>query len=149
MCSEKVQVEGHIKASAEEVYDFLTNPSQIPLVLPGLIENSDIPDLPLKVGDSFTYRYQVAGVVFEGKWIVSVADRPSRYSAKTVGGADSEWTYTMRGGSDGTNVVLTVKYVAPQSLLDKISVPILRRINQHDSESLMNNLKVVLEFKNG
>lgn len=148
MYSDEVQVETTVEAPREEVFDFLMNPYQIPLVLPGLIEVGDIPQLPLKVGDSFTYKYQVAGVVLEGKWTVTKVDRPSVYSAQTTGGAESEWTYTVSDEDGGTHVVLSVRYATPDSLLNKVSSAVLKRINKNDGESLMDNLKVVLEVKN-
>src|SRR5687768_14755698 len=128
MYSDEVLVETTIVAPRETVFDFLTNPYQIPLVLPGLIENTGVPELPLKVGDSFTYRYQVVGVVLEGKWTVTELDAPARYSAETTGAANSVWRYDLTEQAGGTHVSLSVRYAAPQSLLDKASTSVLQGI---------------------
>ena len=71
MYSQKVNPRTTINVPREDVFDFLVQPQQIPLVLPGLIENTDVPELPLKVGDRFTYHYQVSGVMLEGTWTVT------------------------------------------------------------------------------
>src|SRR5687768_15859062 len=103
----KVHVETTIDVPREEVFDFLVQPEKIPLVLPGLIENTDIPELPLKVGDTFTYHYQIAGVVLEGTWTVTELERPSVYHARTTGGGDSTWRYKLADKGKGTHVELT------------------------------------------
>ena len=77
MYSQKVNPWTTINVPREDVFDFLVNPHQIPLVLPGLIENTGVPDLPLKVGDRFTYHYQVSGVMLEGTWTITELERPS------------------------------------------------------------------------
>lgn len=141
-------VETTIDTPREKVFEFLVNPYQIPLILPGLIENTDIPQLPLKVGDAFTYRYQVVGVEFTGKWIVTELDEPAHYGARTEGGGDTRWRYELTDRDGGTHVSLTVDYEPPKSVVDKVSTAVFQRINQKDGESLMDNLKTILELRN-
>ena len=148
MYTDEVQVETVVEAPRDQVYQFLVNPYQVPLVLPGLIDISDVPELPLKVGDAFNSRYQVAGVVLEGQWTATELDGSSHYTATTNGAADSEWSYELTDQDGGAHVSLTVRYNIPDSILQKAQAPLLRSINKHDGEALMKNLKVVLEVKN-
>src|SRR5437870_10407528 len=149
MYSQKVNPRTTINVPRQDVFDFLVQPHQIPLVLPGLIENTDVPELPLKVGDRFTYHYQVSGVMLEGTWTVTELERPSTYAARTTGGGDSEWRYELTDRGGGTQVDLVVTYDPPQSVMQKIQVSALERIVQRDGETYMQNLKTLLENRGG
>ncbi|MBI4038947.1 SRPBCC family protein [Candidatus Daviesbacteria bacterium] len=50
MYNEKIHTEIDIDAPVSKVFEFLTDPNNIPLILPGLKENYDIPELPIKEG---------------------------------------------------------------------------------------------------
>ena len=148
MYESQVHLETTIDQPRERVFDFLTNPYQIPLVLPGLIENTNVPQLPLKVGDEFNYKYQVMGVVLDGTWTVTELDAPSRYSARTTGGGDSEWRYELTENGKGTHVTLDVSYDPPQSVLQRVQQGVLERVTENDGTAYMLNLKTVLELRN-
>jgi len=149
MHSQKVEAQTVIDVPREEVFDFLVTPERIPLVLPGLIENTDVPELPLKVGDTFTYHYQVSGVMLEGTWTITELDRPSTYAARTTGGGDSEWRYNLMDKDGGTQVSLTVTYDPPKSVIKSIQVGVLEKIVEKDSQTYMQNLKMLLENRGG
>jgi carbon monoxide dehydrogenase subunit G len=149
MYSKKVHQQTTINVPREEVFDFLVKPLQIPLVLPGLIENTGVPKLPLKVGDKFTYHYQVSGVMLEGTWTVTELKRPSTYAARTTGGGDSEWRYELTESDGGARVDLTVTYDPPKSVIQKVQVEVLEKIVQKDGETYMENLKTLLENRGG
>src|SRR3989344_3649201 len=92
-----------INVPIDRVYQFLTDPSKIPLVLPGLIENKNIPKLPLKVGSKFNYKYQMYGTIVEGSWIVTEINSPETYKAKTDGDVPSKWGYKLVKKGKGTS----------------------------------------------
>lgn len=147
MFDAKVHAQAEIDAPIEQVFDFLVAPDKIPLVMPGLIENRDIPPLPLRVGSQFTYKYQLYGVMFEGTWTVTALEAPTVYEARTTGGADSEWKYRLSEQDGKTNVSLTVNYETPRSLLEKFKSNIAEAMNQKEAETYMHNLKLLLELQ--
>lgn len=142
----KVSAEIDIRRPAEDVFDFLVSPQKIPLVLPGLVENTDIPPLPLVPGSRFRYRYQMYGVMLEGSWICRVVERPSRYEAETDGDVPSSWLYELSERSGTTHVSLLVTYETPRSLVSRIKSDVLVRINQQEADAYFQNLKTVLEM---
>ncbi|HEX9221672.1 MAG TPA: SRPBCC family protein, partial [Gemmatimonadaceae bacterium] len=109
-----------IHASAGRVFDFLVSPEKIPLVLPGLVENTDIPPLPLKEGASFHFLYQMYGVMLRGTWTVKVVEPDTRYEAITEGEVASKWKYVLTERDGSTNVDLVIEYETPRSVLQKI-----------------------------
>lgn len=146
MATMTIHLETRINARPKHVYDFLVNPHKIPLVMPGLIENTDVPSLPLKEGHSFTFRYLMYGVMLEGRWTVTKLDDSRRYEARTTGVA-STWTYELSPRGDETHLSLTVEAEPPQSLLQKAQVGILRKISESAGDAYFRNLKTVLELQ--
>lgn len=142
----KVSVSVEIDRSPEAVFDFLVSPAKIPLVLPGLIENTGIPELPLRPGSSFHYKYQMYGVMLEGTWVCKAVDRPRLYEAETDGDVPSRWTYELTGKGDSTRVSLVCTYETPASVAAKIKGDVMVRLNQKEAEAFFQNMKAVIEL---
>jgi len=95
MYSEKAHAEVDISVPPEKVFNFLTNPKNIPLVLPGLIENYNIQELPIQVGSKFNFKYQTLGIVQEGEVVVDKVESNSIYDFTSTGGVVSKWIQQM------------------------------------------------------
>jgi len=146
MQKEKVRFEADINVPPEKVFDFLTNPKNTPSILPSLIENYNIPELPVKNGSTFNFRYQVLGVVLEGEVTIDEVERPSVYNFSTRGGVESKWLQSMTAKNGGTHFTLDVEYTPPQSWLDKAKLTVIQEISMKDAEEYTKNLKESLEM---
>jgi carbon monoxide dehydrogenase subunit G len=135
-----------INAPAQKAFDLLTNPNKIPLVMPGLIANTNVPELPLKPGDHFDFEYQMFGVRIHGVWTVNQIESPHTYVAQTSGGGDSTWTYTLSEENGVTLVTLEIDYVPPASVLEKIQQHVAEKMNAHEVEAYLQNLKILIEL---
>ncbi len=142
----RVEAQVQIEAPAQRVFDFLVRADKIPLVMPGLIENTNV-ELPLKEGSEFNYRYQLAGVTLEGTWRVTALRPPSVYEAQTTGGANSTWRYRLTEDEGRTTVYLTVEYETPRNVLQRLTTAAVRAMNQREAEVYMQNLRMVLEMQ--
>lgn len=136
-----------INASQEQIFNFITDPSKISSILPGLIENSNVPELPLVAGAKFDYKYQMYGVMLDGEWIVDEIEFPRLYKAHTTGGSDSLWTQEISGEGDKSTVTLTVEYTMPEGVLSKIKANALISINDKEADHMLHNLKTILEMQ--
>ncbi len=136
-----------INASPEKIFNFVTDPSKIPSILPGLIENSNVPALPLTAGAEFDYKYQMYGMMLDGKWIVDEIQAPSLYKAHTTGGSESWWTQEISGDENKSTVTLTIEYKMPEGILGKIKAEALTSINEKEAEHMLHNLKTILEMQ--
>lgn len=141
-----IRLETQIDASPKHVYDFVVDPHRIPLVMPGLLENLDVPPLPLTVGSSFTFRYLMYGVMLEGRWTATKLEDSRRYEARTTG-VVSVWRYDLAPRGRGTYLTLTVELEPPQSVLRQAQIGIIRTINESAGEAYFRNLKTVLELQ--
>jgi len=144
---EKVRLELEINASTEKVFGFLTDPHNIPLVLPGLIENTNIPELPLGVGSQFSYTYQMFGVVLRGDVEIDAIERPSGYHFHTTGEAASAWKQHLTPRDGKTLFQLEVEYEPPRSWLEKVKLGVMRRFSDKEAEQYLHNLKTLLELQ--
>lgn len=144
MVSFTITREQSIPAPPAAVFAFLTDPNKIPLVMPGLIENTQIPDLPLSVGAFFHYRYQMYGVVLNGNWTVTAFEPSSRYTAKTDGDIESTWEYELEERDGATHLTFQVTYTLPDTVLAKVKESVMRSINEKEAELYMSNLVTVL-----
>jgi uncharacterized protein YndB with AHSA1/START domain len=142
-----IELSVDVDQPAEKVFDFLTSPEKIPLVMPSLVENVDIPPLPLKNGSRFHYRYQMYGVMLEGSWSVVRADRPTAYEAQTEGDIASHWIYRLSpSAGGGTHVDMSVTYETPKNVAARIKSELMLKINRTEGETYLQNLKTVLEM---
>lgn len=147
MHNSQVRSEIVINAPINKVWDFLTNPHKIPLAMPGLIENTNVPDLPLQVGSKFNYKYQMFGVLLEGELTVTKYDKPTRYEFSTTGDAKSEWVYTLEDLGNSTKFVIQASYEVPQNVLQKLKNDVIAAMNQKESNLYVQNLKTLLEMQ--
>ncbi|UXA19857.1 SRPBCC family protein [Mycobacterium sp. SMC-4] len=98
--------------SAEEVYDFVTNPANWPKTYPGSAHVGTVPDtLPLAIGDSWTETGPDGNRIFT--WHLAIAMRPRLWVFNSVGnlGHDAD-------GSGGMPGRITVRYAISQPGLD-------------------------------
>ena len=143
----KVESEITIGTSPQRVWNFLTDPNKIPLAMPSLIGNYNVPELPLKVGSKFNYKYQMFGIILEGEVTVDTFNEPSIYEFSTSGDVQSNWTYTLDGTENSTKLRLSATYVTPESVTAKLKSKIIAKMNQKESELYLENLKTVLEMQ--
>lgn len=142
-----IRLETQIAVSPKQAYDFLVDPHRVPLVMPGLIENNDVPPLPLTEGGSFTFRYLMYGVMLEGQWTATKLEDSRRYEARTTG-VVSTWKYQLAPRGHGTHLSLTVELEPPPSVLRKAQPGIIRTISESAGDAYFRNLKTVLELQN-
>ena len=147
MYSEKLHSEILIKAPIEDVFAFLTTPLNIPLVLPGLIENTNVPSSPLKAGSEFHYRYQMFGVVTEGTTIIDRIENNSAYDFSTTGGNMSHWLERLTTVDGQTKVSVDVEYDPPASWSEKVQLGVVRTLLPRELDRFLDNVKILLELR--
>jgi len=147
MYSEKLHSELLINAPIDKVFAFLTTPQNIPLVLPGLIDNTNIPELPLKAGSSFDYRYQMFGVVTEGKTTVDAIEGPHTYNFSTSGGNMSHWYEKLSDEGGQTRVTVDIEYDPAASWFEKVQLGVVRTFMPQELDRFLQNVRTVMELQ--
>ncbi len=142
----KINKEIQINTAIQKVFDFLTDPAKIPLVMPGLVENTNIPELPLKVGSSFKFKYEMMSIVEEGTWTVTEINSPNSYQAKTTGRLPSNFKYTLAEKDGGTFLQVEIEYQAPESVIAKVETSVVKSLNEKETDKFLENIKTALEL---
>ena len=133
-----------IDAPVKKIFDYLSEPTNQPEIWPSLIEIKDVQRLP----DGKTknrWVYKMAGIRLEGTsdGVESVPNQ--RIVSKTKGGVESTQTWTFQPEGDGTKVTFEVEYTVPIPVLGKLAEAIIVKMNEHEGEVILANLKTRME----
>ncbi len=133
-----------IKAPVERVYEFVTTPTNLPSVWPSMVEVSNV---ETRAGGwhSFDWTYKMAGLKFHGHAEPKKVETNKFVEMRNEAGIPStlRWTYEARGAS--MLLTVEVEYDIPTPLLGKIAESILVKINERELDTLLHNLKTILE----
>ncbi len=132
-----------INAPVARVFAFLNDPAHLPEVWPNMVEVSNIRVLPESY--SFDWVYKMAGIKFNGSAHSIAFARDKLAVVKNETGIRSlfRWTFEDRAGR--TNLDLQIEYAIPMVLGGKLAETIIARMNEHDAEGLLANIKARLE----
>jgi uncharacterized membrane protein len=134
-----------INAPVKKIFDYLSEPTNQPEIWPSLIEIKDVQRLP----DGKTknrWVYKMAGMRLEGtsEGVESIANQ--RIFSKTKGGVESTQTWMFQPEGDGTKVTFEVEYTVPIPVLGKLAEAIIVKMNEHEGEVILANLKTRMEL---
>jgi uncharacterized protein YndB with AHSA1/START domain len=134
----------HIDVPPEKVFSYIDDPLHLPEIWPSMMEVEDIERLP-NGGRRYEWEYKMAGMHFEGI-SETVTYEPGRHVVeKNTGQIPStfDWTFTPENG--GTRLDLKTEYEIPKKVLGKLAEPFVRRLNEREADTVLANLKDVLE----
>jgi uncharacterized membrane protein len=132
-----------IKAPVEKIYIYVSNSKNLPEIWPSLIDIWDVEDLP----DGRTtnrWAYKMAGMRFEGTTMIEYVEK-KRILSKTEGGVRSIQKWTFEPINDVTGVTFEVEYNIPIPVLGKLAEAIVVKMNDHEGDNIMANLKSRME----
>lgn len=140
----KISKSVDIGASVERVFDFATQPENLPTIWPSLVEVTKA----ARRADgwhSFDWTYRMAGVRFHGSAKTVRVETNAYCAVKSEGGIPSvfRWSYEDRDGA--TRVTLDVEYAIPLPVLGKVAEAIVANINEREADTMLGNLKLALE----
>ena len=134
-----------IKSPVEKIFDYISEPTNLPEIWPSLMEIKDVQRLP-DGNINNRWVYKMAGVRLEGtsEGVESVANQ--RIVSKTKGGVESTQTWMFQPEGDETKVTLEIEYTIPIPLLGKLAEAIIVKMNEHEGEVILANLKSRMEI---
>jgi uncharacterized protein YndB with AHSA1/START domain len=133
-----------IHAPVEKVFSYASDPAHLPEFWPSMQEVNDIQPLE-SGGHHFRWVYQMAGMRFEGT-SDDVEYLPNQQLIqKGKGGIESTITWTFQSETGGTRVTFLAEYVVPVPLLGRLAEAVIVKVNEHETEVLLANLKATVE----
>lgn len=140
---EKITRSVVVAAPASAAFEFLADPANLPGIWPAMVETARCEVRP-DGGHRFDWAYRMAGMVFHGRAETVEVARDRLRVDRTEGGIPSTFRWTFEPRPATTEVSLEVQYELP-AVFGWLAAPLLRRLNAHDAETLLSNLKVRLE----
>lgn len=140
----KVERSVEIQAPVEKVFGFAADPSHLPEFWPSMLEVKDIQSLP-NGGHRFSWVYQMAGMRFDGTSEDVEYTPNQQVIEKAKGGIESTIAWTFQPEAGGTRVTFLAEYTVPVPLLGRIAEAVIVKMNEHEAETLLANLKAKLE----
>jgi len=133
-----------LDAPLEEIFDYVSKPSNLPEIWPSLVEITDEQPLP-NGGYSFTWLYKMGGVFLQGTGKHTDFVRNHWCRAETKGAVDSSIAWTLRNIGDKTRVTLTIDYRVPIPVLGWLAEMFIIKANEREAELIIANLRARLE----
>jgi len=134
----------NIKAPVEKVFDYISEPTNLTEIWPSLVEVKDVQRLP-SGGTKNRWVYKMAGIRLEGTSEDAERIPNQRLVSKTKGGVESTQIWMFQPEAGGTKVTFEVEYTVPIPVLGKLAEAIIVKMNDHEGELILANLKARME----
>jgi uncharacterized protein YndB with AHSA1/START domain len=134
-----------IEASAEKIYDYLIDPTNLIEYWPTVTKISDVKKLP-NGGYSNSWIYKMWFLKFTGTGVTLDCARNQFIIDQIKGGIDSFQKWTLSPNGLGTMATFEVEYSIPIPVIGRMLEKLLEKINHRDGEKLMALLKSKMEL---
>ena len=134
-----------IKAPVEKVFNYMTEPTDLPEIWPSMVETRDVKKLP-NGGTNFHWIYKMAGMRFEGDNETKEFVPNQHVVTENKGSIPSTFDWTYQPDAGGTKLTVHAEYTVPVPLLGKLAEPFIVRLNENEMDTLLSNLKSRMEL---
>ena len=135
-----------IDRPVDEVFEFVINPENEPLWIPGTLEAKQISEGPLVVGTRLRITARLFGQTNESTWEVTEYEKNRRRGAKSISGSmPYAFVESYESVEGGTKIDAVAQIEAGG--LAKLAEPIIARMARRQMETKFANLKALMEFK--
>lgn len=136
-----------IGVPVQTVFAYMDQPENQPEITPSLTRSKPVAELP-NGGKRVEYTYTMAGVGLSGYIEATEYEPERRIRWKMTGDltGDIEWTFEADG--DETVVTYTADYDVPIPVLDAVVEPFVKRYNERELRTTLENLRTRLEHGN-
>ncbi|HEX9618072.1 MAG TPA: SRPBCC family protein [Anaerolineales bacterium] len=140
----KIEKSIFINAPLEKVFAFMAEPNNLPEIWPSLLEVKNVQPLP-NGGYCYEWVYKMAGMRFEGQAEWTEFVKNARIVDKNESGIPSTFVWTYQPEDGGTRISVSVEYSLPGAILGKLAEPVIHKMNEHESDTILANLKARME----
>ena len=140
----KVEKTVTINAPVEKIFNYVSDPTNLPEFWPSLVEISDVKTLS-NGGHSNRWVYKMAGIRLQGTSEDVEYVKNQRLVSKTKGGTESTQTWSLHPVTGGTRVTFTVEYTVPIPVLGKVVEAVALRWTDREADTATANIKARME----
>ena len=143
---EKIKRTLVIDAPPAKVFGYLLDPRNLLEIWPSMVDVSNIKTRPDGTPESNDWTYKMAGMKFHGHTEYTEVERDRVIVWNGKGGINSTIRWSFEPQGSGTKVTDEVEYELPANLLSRLAAPFLRRLNEHEADACVENLKARMEM---
>jgi len=133
-----------IDAPIEKVFGFMEDPTNLPEIWPSMIEVTNVRKND-KVWNSFDWVYKMGGMKINGHSETVELTQNKSITTESTEGIQSRFDWHFKEIEGKTQLEVISKYSIPVALVGKIAEKIVRKLNEHEAEVLLANLKARME----
>jgi uncharacterized membrane protein len=133
-----------IDAPVSEVFAYMDRPENQPEITPSLSHSETLETLP-NGGKRVAYTYTMAGVDLDGELRATEYDPESRVVWEMSGDLSGEIEWTFEAEDGATEVTYVGRYDVPIPVLDAVVEPFVKRYNERELRTTLENLKTRIE----
>ncbi len=141
---EKITRNTFIDAAPSRIFGWLSDPMHMLEIWPSMVEVSNVEVKP-DGSHSYDWTYKMAGMKFHGHSETIEVQRDRLRVWRNASGIPSTFRYSLEPRDNGTDFHLGVEYEIPGALLGRLAAPLLRRLNEREAETFVQNLKERME----
>lgn len=142
----KVHKEILIHAPIEKVFAFMYEPANLPKIWPSMVETKNAVVNSIG-GYDFDWVYKMAGMHFDGASQTTEFVKNKHLVTQSTKGIESRFVWDYETTAEGTKMTVEIEYKVPIPLLGKLAEAVITKQNEHEAETLLDNLKNRMEME--
>ena len=134
-----------ISNKADQIMNYIADVKNHPAFIGPLKSIANVNGDPKQPGTSWDWTFVMAGVEFSGRAETVGYEGGKKFSYKTTTGVQSTFTYSAEPQSGGVKVTVDVTYEVPPTLLSKMQMSVVEKLNEAEGSRAVENLKAILD----
>jgi carbon monoxide dehydrogenase subunit G len=134
----------YINAPVEKIFTFLADPCNLPEVWPSMVA-TQVTGITHTGGQNFNWEYKMAGMRIQGESEVLEHIPNQKVITQSKKGIESKFIWRYQPEGKGTRLQVEVDYIVPVPLLGKLAESVVAKLNEHEADVLMENIKTRME----
>ncbi|MCU4716893.1 SRPBCC family protein [Halapricum hydrolyticum] len=136
----------HVDAPVEDVFEYLDDPRNHAEVTPSLAKVRNVEPLD-NGGKRVEHTYKMAGVGLDGELVERTHEENERMVFEMRGGLEGEIEIETVDDDGGTELRYSADYELPGTVLSAVAGPFVRRYNERELRTTLENIKARLEAR--
>lgn len=133
-----------IDAPITKVYEFMADPANLPEIWPSMVEINNVRENS-KGWSTYEWVYKMGGIKFNGESDTLQAVKNKHVTTVSTKGIQSRFDFDYSENNGKTEVTVEAEYSVPASVLSKITEQIIGKLNEHEADVMLSNLKARME----
>jgi uncharacterized membrane protein len=140
----EVEETTRIDAPVTAVFEYMDRPENQPEITPSLTHSETLAELP-NGGKRVAYTYTMAGIDLDGEIRATEYEPEARILWEMSGDLSGEIEWTFEEDAEETVVSYVGRYEIPIPVLDAVVKPFVKRYNERELRTTLENLKTRVE----